>query len=179
MNKIASHAIALVAGGAIVAAGCAWLKLRPSLPSVLAPPAPELAREQTRTLDCKPVIVYRDKVEKKLDLPAAVRRDPDKHVVAASKVPASDHPHTMTAVYDERTGGVDMYLRRDPLPWLGFDARKELGIAYGLKRDADAAVARLHGKLDLVQIKALRGGLLGTIDSDGDWFAGVGVSLRF
>jgi len=166
--------------GLLVAAGvCAWIKYRPSLPSVLAPPAKELAKEETATLNCKPVMIYRDRVKEKLGLPPTIQKDPDKKVTASTKVPADDHPHTVTSVYDTSTGATDLYIRRDPLPWLAFDTRRELGVAYGFKDDADGAVARVFGKLDLVQIKALRAGLLGNVDSDGDWYAGAAVSLRW
>lgn len=179
MNKITSHAIAIITGGAIVAAGCAWLKLKPVLPSLLAPPARELAREEPRLLDCKPVLVYRDKVERKLDLPAIVTRDPNKHVVAASRVPPSEYPHTMTAVYDEKVGSVDMFLRQDPLPWLAFNRRGAFGVAYGLKSDTDGFAPRVYGRMDLLQVKRLHLGALGNIDGDGDWYGGGFIEARW
>ncbi len=171
--------IAFIAGLLVAAAVCAWLKYRPSLPSVLAPPAKELAKEVTKRLDRKPVLVYRDKVEKKLGLPTIVTKDPDKHVVASSSVPASDYPHTVTAVYDEKVGNVDLFLRRDSLPWLAFNRRGALGVAYGIKDDADGFVTRIYGRMDLVQTKRLNFGLQGDVDSDGDWYVGGSVELRF
>ena len=125
--------VGIVAGLLLFGIGCAWLKFRPSAPSALAPSSKELAKEKTERLDCKPVLVYRDKVEKKLGLPDIVTKDPDKHVVASSPVPASDYPGTMTAVYDEKVGNVDMFLRQDPLPWLAFNRRGAIGVAYGVQ----------------------------------------------
>ncbi len=166
--------------GALVAAGiCAWLKFKPSLPSVLLPPAKELAGAPTDTLKGKTVIVYRDAVEKKLGLPDIVKRDASKHVVAAAKVPPSDYPHTMTAVYDDRSGGVDMFLRQDKLPWLAFNRRGSIGVAYGFKGGHDGAVARVYGRLDLVQIKRLHVGLLGDVDGGGGWYGGGYAELRW
>lgn len=178
-RTVTTHAVALIVGGLIVAIGCAWIQYRPSLPSVLATPANELAKEQTKTLDCKPVVVYRDKVETKLGLPDIVTKDQDKHVVASSKVPASDYPHTMTAVYDEKVGGVDMFLRQDPLPWASFNRRAALGVAYGFKDDANGAVTRVYGRMDLMQVKRLRLGLLGDVDNAGGWYGGGFAEVRW
>jgi hypothetical protein len=164
--------IGLVIGLLLAGGACAWLKLKPSLSSVLAPPADELAKEETKRLDCKPVLVYRDKVEKKLGLPDIVTKDPGKHVVAASPVPPSDYPHTMTAVYDDRSGGVDMFLRQDPLPWLAFNRRGALGVAYGARSEASGFVTRVYGRMDLLQIKRLHAGLLGDVDNAGGWYGG-------
>jgi len=166
--------------GLIVAGGvCAYNALKPSMPSVLAPPSKELAKEETKRLDCKPVLVYRDKVEKKLGLTASVTKDSSKHVVASSKVPPSDYPHTMTAVYDDRIGNVDMYMRQDPLPWLAFNRRGAIGAAYGFKDEAQGFVTRVYGRIDLLQIKMLHAGLLGDVDNAGGWYGGAFVEGRW
>ena len=156
-----------------------WGKTRDPLPSVLAPPSKELANAPTDTLTCKPVIVYRDKVEKALGLPETVTRDTDKHVVASSPVPASDYPHTMTAVYDQGTGGVDMFLRRDPMPWVAAVTRYNLGLYYGARTDADALVARLVASGEFLQLKRLNLGGTVSVDADGQAYGGVGISIRF
>ena len=171
--------VGVLIGALAVVVGCAWMKYRTSLPSVLAPQAKELAKEETKRLNCSPVLVYRDRVETKLGLPDIVTKDPDKHVVASSPVPASDYQHTMTAVYDEKVGDVNMFLRQDSLPWLSFNRRGALGVAYGFKDDANGSVARVYGRMDLMQIKRLHAGLLGNVDSDGDWYGGGFAEYRW
>lgn len=175
-NLAIGFVLGLVAAGAI----CAWNTLsKITAPSVLAPPAEELAKEETKVLDCQKVAVFRPKVKDKLNLPETVKKDPDKHVVASSPIPPSDHPHTMTAVYDSGTGGVDMFLRRDPLPWLAFNRRGAVGVAYGARSEASGFVARVYGRLDLVQIKMLHAGLLGDVDNAGGWYGGAFVEGRW
>lgn len=178
-RTVTTHAIALIVGGLIVAIGCAWIQYRPSLPSVLATPAKELAREQTKTLSCKPVVVYREKVKDKLGLPESIKKDATKHVVNSTKVEASERPTTVTAVYDDQTGFVDLFKRLDPLPWLAVNRRGALGVAYGFKDDANGAVARVYGRMDLMQVKRFHLGLLGDIDSGGDWYGGGFIELRW
>lgn len=161
------------------AIGLAWINFRPSLPSVLAPSSKELAKEETKRLNCRPVLVYRDKVEKKLGLPDIVTKDQDKHVVASSPAPASDYPHTMTAVYDDKVGNIDMFLRQDPLPWLAFNRRGAVGVAYGFKDGASGFVTRAYGRMDLLQVKRLHAGIMGDVDNAGGWYVGGFVEGRW
>ena len=168
--------VGIVAGLLLAGGMCVWLKFKPSLPSVLAPPSKELAKEETKRLDCKPVLVYRDKVEKKLDLPDIVTKDPDKHVVASSPVPPSDYPHTMTAVYDEKVGNVNMFLRQDKLPWLAFNRRWRFGGYYGVN-DRESGVVLGSASYEFLQLKRLNVTATGQVDTSSRWFIGVGVTF--
>jgi len=173
-------AIGFVLGLLVAGAVCAYNTLsRIAMPSVLAPPSKELAKEETNVLDCQKVAVFRPKVKDNLNLPDTVKKDPDKKVVASSPVPPSDHPHTMTAVYDSGTGGVDMFLRQDPLVWLAFNRKGAIGAAYGFKDAANGFVARVYGRLDLVQIKLLHAGLLGDVDNAGGRYGGAFAEVRW
>ena len=146
-------------------------------PSVLAQPAKELKNVQTETLACKPVIVFQDRVKKDLALPETVRKDPDKKVTASTKVPASEYPNTVSSVYDTGTGMTDLYVRRDKLPLFAMNTRYELGIGYGYTQDG--SVTRLDGSVELLQIKALRLGLTGTLDSSGAYYGGLRAWARW
>ena len=177
MNTTTSHLIAAILGGLIVAGGFAYNALKPSLPSVLAPVSDDLAKVKQELLDCQKLRVYASKAKKKLDLPDTVKADPDKHVVAASPVPPSDYPHTMTAVYDSGTGAVDMYLRQDKLAWLAVNTRYEIGIGYGYSDNG--SVTRLDGAVELLQVKALHVGVVGTVDSSGAAYVGGRAWFRW
>jgi hypothetical protein len=167
--------------GALLAAVLSVWLCHDRAPGVALPgaPAPALRGEATVRHDCKPLVVYRDRVKRELGLPAEVEKDPARQVAAATVVPASDRPHTVSAVANLETGQVSMFVRPDPLPWLERRTVYELGLAYGFKDDAGEAVARASGRADLLQVKALRLGLIGSVDSDGDWFGGVGVTARW
>jgi hypothetical protein len=179
MNSITSHAIAIVLGGVIVATGCWWSQNKPRLPSVLATPSKEIAKEATSKLECKPILIYRDKVKEKLDLPDSVKTDTSKHVVNATKVSPSDWPITVSAVYDDQTGHIDLFKRQDQRPWIAFNRRSAVGIAYGINDQSDGFVTRLYGKLDLIQIKSISAGVLGDSDNSGGRFGGVFAEARF
>ena len=179
MNPIASHSIALVLGGAIIAGACAYSSLKKSIPSLPSAPSKDLAKVDKETLNCIPVIVYKERAKDKLGLPTAVVAASEQRVLGATQVNPNERPTTVSAVLNTTSGDTTFYQRLDPLPWFALETRRELGIAYGFKDDAGGAVARIFGKIDLVQIKMIRAGLLGNVDSDGDWYAGAGVSLRW
>lgn len=161
----------------VAAAIYAYKTLRPSLPSILATPAKELAKEETKTLKDKPVVVYREKVKAKLGLPESIKKDATKHVVNSTQVEASDRPTTVTAVYDDQTGVVDLFKRQDRLPWLAFYRRYEIGLSWlPLTDKGGSAVMSIDGRIELLQAKALRFGVTGTMSEQaGDFHWQVGV----
>ena len=179
MNTITSHLLCIVAGGMIVAGVCTYSALKKSIPSIPSAPSKDLAKVDKETLKCIPVIVYKDRAKDKLGLPTAVTEAPEQRVLGATQVSPNERPTTVSAVLNTTTGETSFYQRQDPLPWFALETRRELGLAYGFKDDAGGAVARIFGKVDLVQIKMIRAGLLGNVDSDGDWYAGAGISLSW
>lgn len=178
-KTIVTHAAAFVAGGLAVAVGCAWVKLAPSLPSLPALPAPELAGEAIQARPAPAVQHFASKAKTRLGLPEAVRHDKDRQVTASTRIPPDDRPRTVTSVFDFETGKTELYVRRDPLPWFAPLRSNEIGLAYGFKDDHDGPVVRVQGQAWLLQMKALRAGFVGSLDSDGDWYAGVGFAVRF
>ena len=150
----------------------AYLKLRPSAPAVVAQPAKELRGETTATLTGKPVVVYREKVAEKLGIPKGAG-----HVTGSAKIPADGHQHTVTPVYDEGTGRISIFDRRDPLPWLARENRWQFNVIYGLNENADTAV---RGTLlyDLIQSKRLHLGGGVSVETGGRSLIGVSVTFR-
>ena len=178
MNQYTSHALAIVLGGLIVAAGCAVLKLRPSLPSVTAVPAKELAGEKTTKLECKPVLIYRDKLKEKLGIPDPVKSDPKTHIAASANIPASEYPYTISALYSEDTGAVSLYTRKDRLPWLATASKGSVGLHWGAQDDG-TTTTRLSASYSVLQVKRLNLGLTGDISTSDRAFVGVGGEVRF
>ena len=158
------------------AIGLAWINFKPSLPSVLAPVSDDLAKVKQELLECQKLKVYVPKAKKKLNLPDTIKSDPTKHVLAASPIPPSDYPHTMTAVYDQGTGVVDMFLRRDPLPWLAFNRRWRFGGYYGIN-DRESGVVMGAASYEFLQLKRLHVTATGQVDTSSRWFIGVGATF--
>lgn len=163
----------------------AYFILRPAAPvvseSAPAMPAKELKNEKPVPipLATKTIQAYKPAAKTRLKLPLAVQENPDAQVVAASRVVADDHPHTVTTVVDTNTGEVQTFDRRDPLPWLAVNTHGRVGIYYGIKNGVQTV--RLQAHQELLQVKAAHFGLIGSVDQPVnapigmDYYAGVGV----
>jgi hypothetical protein len=170
----------LLAGLVVLALAWNYLKPKPAPvgSTVVAKPAPELRTVPKQTIAPPKVSVYTPPAKKKLDLPAAVQDDPNKYVLGSAKLPSDTHPHTITTVIDAKTGEVQTYDRRDPLPWLAAEQTGEIRIDYGFKNGL-VKVGRLSLREDLLQVKALHAGINAAVDTDGARFAGAGVGYRW
>ena len=172
MNAFTSHAIAVLIGGVFVAVGCWWNSNKPSLPSIKATPAIELKGEKKTSLECKKVLIYRDRVATELGIPKIAG-----HVTASANIPASDHTQTATATYSEATGETSLYIRKDPLPWLARENRWQFNLLYGYNEFGVTAL-RGTGLYDLIQAKRLHLGGGVSLETGGRALVGVSVTFR-
>lgn len=173
------------AEGAVVAVilllGVYWWTHVPAVPAPSyheAAPAPQLAKTPTEAIKPPQVVVYAQAAKKKLDLPAGVQADQHAHVIAASRLPADDHAQTVTTVIDDQTGLSQTLVREEPLPWLAAEQRGYARLGYGIKTGS-GRVTRLAVGENLIQVKALHFGVDGTLDSDGQGYAGVHVEWQW
>ena len=171
-NLVVSHLLCTLIGGAIVGGACAYNTLKKSLASIPSLPSKDLAKLDKETLKCLPVVVYKDKAKDKIGLPTAVVAAPEQRVLGATQVNPNERPTTVSAVLNTGSGETTFYQRLDPLPWLDFNRRATLGVAYGFKNDHDGAAIRVYGKIELLKIKALKAGLMGDVDNARGWFGG-------
>lgn len=177
--SIASHAVAMIVGGSIVAGGALYNSHKPSIPSTLVNPSKALEKVAKRKIECQPVIIYTDVAKKAVGLPETVKADPEQHVIGATQIRPNERPVTVSAVFDTGTGQTNMYQRLDKLPWLSFDKRTSLGIAYGFKNDTAGPVTRLYGRYDLIHVKSLHAGVLADTDTARGWYGGGFVEARW
>ncbi len=146
-----------------------------------ARPAPELSKVPHASVSiAKPVRVYAPAAKRKLNLPEAIKSDPDKHVIASSKTANDERQHTITTVIDAATGEATTLDRVDPLPWIAPNTKTELGMYYGYRNGTPAL--RVQGSQELLQVKALHLGAIANADvmpGQVDTFVGVGVWARW
>ncbi len=160
-----------------------WKIYRAMQPSTLvaaiAPPAASTVGDKRETKDCKTIEAYTPKIKNKLKLPESVQKDDNISVIATADTPRDDRPYIASALLNRTTGIGEIAFTPQPYPWLALNRRAALGLAYGIKDDSDGFVTRIHGRLDLLQVKRLHAGLLGSVDSDGDWYVGGSVEMRW
>ena len=146
-------------------------------PAVVSPVAPELRASVTQPVVVAPVQAFPAKKKAELGLPAAVAHDDNKVLLGAVRTPVADCPQTVTAVLDKTTGETTLYTRIEPLPWLDTKNHGEISLSRGV-RSGDF-VYRLSANAQVLKIKAVALGVVGSLDSDGQWYAGFGVSYRW
>lgn len=169
--------ILLLIGGVLL-----WLG-KPAPPAPVhqwhpAKPDPVLRNVPTQDIIPPKVKVYAPAAKKKLKLPDPIQEDPHTYVLTSARLPNDTHPQTVTTVINDQTGEVSTITRREPLPWLAIEKTGELRLDYGIKRGLDR-VARLTFREDLLQVKAFHAGINVSIDSDGEYFLGVGVGWKW
>lgn len=150
--------------------------------SVPATPALEVKNAPTARVAVKaPVKVYTGDTKAKLKLPPDALANPSEHVIAATRVHGSDRPQTVTTTINTETGESRSFTKQDPYPWFAIETRGEvrLAVGYKLKDGRAEQVVRLGAGYDVIRVKALTAGIVGSVDSDGDAFVGVGVAYRF
>ena len=144
---------------------------------VLSPQSPKVSKLETKAITPKQVVVLEDKAKVRLNLPKPVQADPKQHVVSASKVDYSLVPKTVTTVLDEDTGQFTAYEMREPMPWVSTRDSGYTTLAYGIKDSGP--VVRLSAHQSFLNIKAVSLGAVGHLDSDGDYFIGIGATYRW
>lgn len=166
----------------------AYDKLRKPVPvgteSVIATVAPAVRKApRVRVAVKAPIETIQGDAKANLKLPASVIASADEQVISASQVKADLHPQTVSTVLNTETGKVETFVKADPYPWLAVEARGEASIAYGYKFNrgiqAIAPVARFQVGYDVLRVKAVTLGVVATIDSDRDAFAGVRLIYRW
>lgn len=154
--------------------------IQPStLVAAIAPPAKSTAGDKKETKACTTIEAYTPKIKKKLELPESVQKDDNISVIATADTPRDGRPYIASALLNLSTGVGEIAFTPQPYPWLAFNRRGALGVAYGFKDNADGFVTRLYGRLDLMQVKRLHAGLLGDIDNAGGWYGGGFVEIRW
>ena len=145
-----------------------------------AKPDPRIADTGTETVkpkDCT-VIVRKPAAKQALDLPEPIKADPAKHVTAAVIIPPDEHPQSVVSLFDSATGQTETLTQRMEHPWLATEQRGQVWVGYGLAEGGRRA-GRILLREDLLQVKALHLGGMASIDTGGQWFAGVGVAWRW
>lgn len=133
------------------------------------------------SLPCNTVEAYKPVAKKKLSLPPAIKDDPAKVVTSSTDVQPDLNQHRIVSVFDVDTGKTVAYNQTMPLPWLAVDRRGEAGLSYGYRRSE--AVIRLEARQSLLDIKAVRVGVVASVDKPiggrADAYIGIGAWYRW
>lgn len=168
----------LVSGGLLAVYFCNQYQPAP----ISLPKAPEIAQEVPQaivtTSDGKvpaPVVAYSATVKKRVTKTYGLTIKGSEHIADAVVLPKDCG--TVIVTYDDKSGAINTKLAPTRKPWLARESTTELSLAVGY-RGANR-ISRLSVRHDFLQAKDLHLGVIGTVDSDGVTFGGVGITWRF
>lgn len=126
----------------------------------------------------KKLKVYAPQAKKKLKLPDAVQQDDNQYVVSSTTLKPSYRPQTATVLVNQETGETSTVYRLEAYPLFAAQHSGEIRIDYGVKRGLER-VGRLTVREDVAQIKGVNLGATASVDTDRDFFAGIGVGYKW
>lgn len=127
------------------------------------------------------ITIEKEKVVEKLKLPDEIAKDPDRQVIATTKVPAYEGDTNVVAVVNTKTGEGSMVVKQEPMSTFAFENKKELGGRFGyvagesgLKQQVDC-----YGRWTVVRIGRVHVGVYGEINSKPAGKMAVDLSYRW
>ena len=159
-----------------------WPSTAPNTSTVqAAPETPAVRTVEKVVITPSTVKVYAKPAAKKLGVEQALQ--PSESVISASTIDANDdRPKTVITLIDESTGESRTLVKTEPAPWLAPDTRGGVRLDYGYAFPPSGAprpVTRLTVRQDFVRVKDFHAGVVGSIDTAGNKFVGVGVEYRW
>jgi hypothetical protein len=146
------------------------------IPDTAAPADPVVQRPARPAIKAIPKT---PEVRAKLKLPPALFDGPETFIMATGSLQSEDdRAYTLSSLLDRRTGETSVHAVAEPLPMfsLAMD-HGAAGVYYGIKDGQPVFRGALSQEVFRIQ-RARAGGTL-QLDSDGAWFAGVGVEVRW
>ncbi len=116
-----------------------WGWFRPAPPTAQHEAAPMPAPSYTYRIpqgyisleECRIKAYDKAKASEKTKQPDAIAKDDTKQITAIGEVAPYRGTTEVTAVFDMKSGGTELYQRRKPLPFAEFLNEKEIGALYG------------------------------------------------
>jgi len=132
-----------------------------------------------------PISVYEggEGLKDGLKLPREIVESDHDQVLSSITTPESDHRHTVTTILNTETGGSRTFIKEEPLPWVAFDKRGQVGIYAGIKNGTPTT--RLEVQQGLLQMKSVHIGAIASVDQpmqgplQTDYYVGVGAWYRW
>lgn len=151
---------------------------QPLPPAVSAAPSIEIPETKTPTRPPIRAIPKTPAVRAKVKLPPAIFDQADTYLMATGALAAEERTYTLSSILDRRTGETTVHAVAEPLPLFSLSTdHGAAGVYYGIK--AGEPVFRGVLSQEVFRFKRVRAGGLATLDSDGQWFAGVGAEWRW
>ena len=124
------------------------------------------------------VTIEKTVIVEKLKLPEEVAKDENKQVISTGEVTSYEGKTNVVAVLDTKTGESKIIAKQQPLSFIDFENKKEIGLRYGpsVKNGMEADV---YGRWDFLRIGGAHLGLYAEANSNSDAKAMISVGYRW
>lgn len=174
----------MLAALAITAAVVSWY--RDQHPAVISrteyvkvPEIKTVTKIKTVKVPVKEVVtIEKEVVVEKLMLPDEVAKDTDKQVITTGEVTPYEGKTNVVAVLDTQTGESKLIAKQQPMPFIDFENKKEIGVRYGatIKNGMEADI---YGRWDFMRIGNIHLGVYGEANTSGDAKVMGSISYRW
>ncbi len=182
VNKIIIGALIMLLTIACIAAFVGWRREIPVLSRTEYLPAPEIkkaAKIPRMRVPVKEIVALDKKVAAKtMQIPEALVKDDHQQITATAAVPPYEGQTNTLVVMDTSTGESQIIARQEPLSFIAFETKKEIGVRYGItiKNGMEADV---FGRWDFLRIGSIHLGVYGEVNSLGDGKAMLSLAYRW
>jgi len=129
--------------------------------------------EKVVTLE-KPVVV------EKLKLSETIAKDDAKQVISTGEVASYEGKTNVVAILDTKTGESQIIAKQEPLPFIDFVNKREVGLRYGYGSASKLSMeADIYGRWDFLRVGNVHLGVYGEVNTNGDGKAMISAGYRW
>jgi hypothetical protein len=185
LSKIIPWILSVIALIAIASATVAWYKAQNQKPvsTVEYIKVPQI-KTVTKIKEVKVpgptqiITVEKEVVVEKLKLPDWIKTDENKQVVATAEIAAYKGKTDAVAILDTKTGASEIVAKQVPLPLVGFENDKELGLRAGVSLKGSTEVG-VYGRWSFLRVGNIHLGVYGEANTNSDAKAQIEIGYRF
>jgi hypothetical protein len=183
--QIKMGGMALLALVAVIAAVVGWYKAQhqpvvSTVEYVEVPKIKTVTKIKTVKVPGPTQIVTVEKtvVVEKLKLPEWIKTDENKQVIATAEIQPYEGKTDAVAVLDTKTGESQIVAKQVPLPLLGFENIKEIGLRAGVNLKGGTETG-IYGRWSFLRVGSFHVGAYGEANTGGDAKAQLEIGYRF
>jgi hypothetical protein len=124
------------------------------------------------------VTIEKQAISEKLKLPDEVTKDANKQIITTGEVTPYEGKTNVIAVLDTATGESELIAKQQPLPFVDFENKREIGLRYGatIKNGMETDI---YGRWDFLRVGGMHLGLYAEANSNSEAKAMISVGYRW
>ncbi len=163
-----------------------WYRSKPVTNDVTWAPVPEMKQtvkiKRIKIPGPKQVVTIEKKiVVEKVKLPDEVKNNPNKEVIATATIGPYEGNTDAVAIMDMKEGSTQIVAKRQPLPIVAFENKKEIGVrgGYAIDKEGSAVRGDVYGRWTFFRVGNIHTGVYGEINTKSEGKTMIDVSYRW